>query len=296
MDPLPAGSEEALVVVRNRRGDEATLSLHGAQLLSWTPAGAGEQLYLSPWSRPGAGKPVRGGVPVCFPQFSDRGPLPKHGIVRASRWELVFPPVPGAEVGEARFQIDSAMTGTPWEHAFCLVLVVRLGPGWVELHLQAANTGRSAYGFTAALHTYLAVPDVRAVQLHGVQRCAYEDNLDARRVKQEGAEPLEFAGEVDRVYLQVPPSLYLHGGGGAARAVVQQGFTETVVWNPGPAKAAKLGDMPAGDWQRMACIEAASAARPVHLAPGKTWRGMQRIEVPAAAGFDLALATPVRGA
>jgi hypothetical protein len=29
----------------------------------------------------------------------------------------------------------------------------------------------------------------------------------------------------------------------------------------------------------MVCIEAAVVARPVTLAPGKTWRGMQRLEL-----------------
>jgi glucose-6-phosphate 1-epimerase len=66
-----------------------------------------------------------------------------------------------------------------------------------------------------------------------------------------------------------------------------------VVWNPGPQKAARLGDMPAEDWTRMLCIEAAAVGVPVQLAPGKTWRGMQRIELPQSAGFDLSQATPV---
>src|SRR5215212_9701610 len=102
MTAAPArGSAE--VPLRNAAGDEASFSLHGAQLLSWVPQGAGEQIYLSPLSRPGAGKAVRGGTPVCFPQFADRGPLPKHGFVRNSRWELVAGPAPHADVAEARF-------------------------------------------------------------------------------------------------------------------------------------------------------------------------------------------------
>ncbi|WP_256373127.1 hypothetical protein [Ramlibacter montanisoli] len=36
--------------------------------------------------------------------------------------------------------------------------------------------------------------------------------------------------------------------------------------------------MPPQDWLRMLCIEAAVAAQPVQLAPGKTWRGLQRLE------------------
>lgn len=277
MSPPAAARDDADVPLRNAAGDEASFSLHGAQLLSWVPHGAGEQIYLSPLSPPRAGKSARGGTPVCFPQFSDRGPLPKHGFVRTVRWELVSHPVSGAEVAEARFQVDSASIGVTWEHAFCLVLVARLGPRWLELELQAANTGRTAYDFTAALHTYLAV-DLPAVRVHGLQGCDYQDNLAGLQVRREQPAALTVAGEVDRVYLQVPSALAVEQGG-LQRRVVQKGFTDTVVWNPGPAKAAQLGDMPPQDWQRMLCIEAAVVGQPVNLPPGKTWRGGQRLEM-----------------
>jgi glucose-6-phosphate 1-epimerase len=268
-----------LVALRNRTGDAAVFSLHGAQLLSWVPAGAGEQIYLSRLSPPTPGKSARGGTPVCFPQFSDRGPLPKHGFVRTARWELVSPPVTGNEIAEARFQVDSSTLAVAWGHAFCLVLVARLGPGWLELELQAANTGRSAFDFTAALHTYLAV-DVPSARVLGLQSCDYQDNLAGLQVRHETTAALTISGEVDRVYLQVPPMLRLQDGG-SERRIVQSGFVDAVVWNPGPAKATQLGDMPPQDWQRMLCIEAGVIGQPVHLPPGKTWHGVQRLEMGA---------------
>ena len=76
-------------------GARAVVALHGAHVLSWTPAGAPEQLYLSPKSEFTAGQAIRGGVPVCFPQFAARGPLPKHGFARTRPWQLV-----SAEQGE----------------------------------------------------------------------------------------------------------------------------------------------------------------------------------------------------
>lgn len=262
----------------NASGDEAVVSVHGGQLLSWRPAGAGELLYLSPLSHPGEGVAVRGGVPVCFPQFSSRGPLPKHGFARTSRWMLVTAPAPQAEVAEARFQLDSRMVAG--DRAYCLVLVVRLGPRWLELELQVANTGRTSWSFTAALHTYFQLSDLRAASLEGLQGLAYEDMVRGGSLQREAAPVLAFDGsEIDRVYRAVDRPVVLRAPGAPERSIAQTGFADVVVWNPGPAKAASLGDLPAHDWARMLCVEAGAIAQPVVLAPGKTWRGTQRVEL-----------------
>jgi glucose-6-phosphate 1-epimerase len=269
------------VVLRTAAGDAASFSLHGAQLLSWLPAGAGEQIYLSPWSRPAPGVAVRGGTPVCWPQFSERGPLPKHGFARTNRWQLLTPPTPPtpqASEAQARFQLDSSGSGGPWDRAFCLVLFARLGPGWLELQLQAANTGRTPWSFTAALHTYLRVDDVGGVRLAGLRGLDCEDMVQGNAVRTERAPVLTISDETDRVYRGVSRPLSLQDGG-TSRRISQQGFADTVVWNPGPAKAARLGDMPPEDWRHMLCVEAAAVAQPVELAPGKTWSGLQRIEL-----------------
>src|SRR6202012_2821919 len=76
-------------------GARATILLHGGHRVSWIPAGGQEQLYVSPTSEYGEGQAVRGGVPVIFPQFSSRGTLPRHGLVRTRTWEHVAMPSHG---------------------------------------------------------------------------------------------------------------------------------------------------------------------------------------------------------
>src|SRR5688572_29727961 len=66
-------------------GSRIVVSRFGGQVLSWVAHGR-ERLYLSSTAAADSVQPVRGGVPVCFPQFSGRGPLPKHGFARTSTW------------------------------------------------------------------------------------------------------------------------------------------------------------------------------------------------------------------
>src|SRR6218665_2338535 len=91
------------VVLRAPGGARATVLLHGAHVVSWVPAGAEEQLYLSPQAVAGPGMSVRGGVPVIFPQLERMGPdpsLPRHGLARTRAWS-----VDSGRVGEEHAQM-----------------------------------------------------------------------------------------------------------------------------------------------------------------------------------------------
>ena len=75
--------------LRNSVGDQLVVLQHGAQVLSWMTADGIERMYCTP-RLPSTPKPVRGGVPVIFPQFNLRGPdfsLPRHGFARHQPWE-----------------------------------------------------------------------------------------------------------------------------------------------------------------------------------------------------------------
>jgi glucose-6-phosphate 1-epimerase len=78
------------VILTAADGARAEVYLHGAHVTSWLPAGASEdRLFLSRRSRFAAGAAIRGGIPVCFPQFATQGPLPSHGFARVTAWDLV---------------------------------------------------------------------------------------------------------------------------------------------------------------------------------------------------------------
>lgn len=82
---------DGIMVTHLRSGDGATALVadHGAHLLSWCPADATEVIFLSQTSGFGDGEAVRGGVPIIFPQFGERGSGKRHGIARTREWQFV---------------------------------------------------------------------------------------------------------------------------------------------------------------------------------------------------------------
>jgi glucose-6-phosphate 1-epimerase len=280
--PIPISRHLGLDVIQLAAPDgaRATISLHGAHVLSWVPAGGEEQLYLSPRSTFGSGQAIRGGVPVIFPQFAARGGLPRHGFARTRPWQLI-----SAEQGKddalAVLRLaDDAATRLLWPHAFEAELSVRVAGATLEIELACENRGETAFDFTAALHTYLRVDDLDAASLQGLSGLTYWDSA-ANLENRQRVDLLLPSGELDRIYYDLPGALLLQED--ARRlAVRQQGFEDAVVWNPGAEKCAALADMPPEGWRHMLCVEAAAIARPVQLQPGESWSGMQSLTAAAA--------------
>lgn len=259
---------------------QAFIAAQGAQVLSWRPSDGRERLYLSATTGGlrHAGETaaaIRGGMPVCLPQFSDRGPLVKHGFARNLPWMLAER---SANTLVLTLRDDQASLAQ-WPHSFLATLTVIQQPRSLEVCLSIANTGDQPFAFSTALHTYLRVDDIRYTRLLGLQNVSYQDATDHCVVKTQQEAQLTIPGEVDRVYMAPPASLQLLEQGHAPLHISQQGFSDTVVWNPGPDKARSLPDMPDQDWQHMLCVEAACAAAPVTLPAGAIWQGSQRLSL-----------------
>ena len=271
------------VTLRAADGAQAIVTLHGGHVVSWTPAGSGlERLYLSPASAFTKGQAIRGGVPVVFPQFSNRGPLPNHGFARTSVWQLQHHErgARGEALAVLRL-VDDAQTRAVWPHGFVLELGVHVSGDCLTLELTCTNTGAQSMSFTCALHTYLRVTDVSTVALEGLHGRAYWDKVDGLD-KTQHAELLLIDGEVDRVYAGVRQDLSLRESATAtagALLIAQRGFDDVVVWNPGAQRCAMLPDMPAQGYRQMLCVEAARIAEPVVLQGGQRWQGMQQLQV-----------------
>ena len=280
-DPGPFSATEIFqglpcVRLRHASGDAALVALHGAQVLSWT-AGGVERLYLSPKSVMDGQAAIRGGIPLCFPQFNQRGPLVKHGFARHLPWAPGPVRVEGSEIFAGFCLTQSEATLAVWPHTFASRLAVRLGPGRLQLDFSVHNTGAAALCFTLALHSYLRVSDITGVRLEGLDGQPVWDSVTGRDACQTG--PLRFTEEFDRVYQAAAGPLVLNDSARKLRIAQSPNFGQTVVWNPGPARCATLADMPPGGYQHMLCVEAAQVDAPVDLAAGASWTGWQTLTV-----------------
>lgn len=263
--------------IQSPDGAQATVLLHGGHLVSWKPAGGEEQLYLSPSAVAGQGQAIRGGVPVIFPQFEQRGPdvsLPRHGLARTRTWQI-------DEVREGKdhtqvtlFLTDDDSTRAWWPHQFRLEMTISISGPRLDMELYAHNPGTTTWPFSAALHTYLGVSDVTLVRLQGLDGCRFHDCLLGGEAIEDHPEK-RFHGEIDRIY-EKATSLLLRDGP-RRLAIESDNLPDAVIWNPGPEKCAEMKDMPAADWQSMLCVEAASIIEPVTLGPDESWSGRQTL-------------------
>lgn len=257
-------------------GATAIVSLFGGQVLSWTPRGGKEWLYLSETATFDRSAPIRGGVPVCFPQFADLGSLSKHGFVRTMEWSVADRRVDKTfALIQLRLE-DSAQTRALWNHAFGIELTISIEDNRLDLEFEVDNRDAEALTFTGALHTYLRVREAEEARLEGLYGFTYRDSANGNAIKRESGDALMVEAEVDRVYRQVNRPLLLRDGS-RTLGINTEGFADVVVWNPWETRCAALADMPDNGFRRMLCVEAAAADTPITVAAGEQWWGRQTL-------------------
>lgn len=263
------------VMLTTEDGAQAEIYLHGGHVASWKPANGEDRLFLSKTSEFRSGAAIRGGVPVCFPQFAGFGPLPKHGFVRTLPWTIRH----GGANSIALQLTESAATLKLWPHAFTAVLTVSVGAQSLLLEFEVTNTGEAAFEFTGALHTYFQISDVRSTVIEGLSGRRYADRAGGGFVESvQSASPIAFEGEVDRVYYDAPERVIIREAD-RTTTVMSRGFPDVVVWNPGPIMGAKMSDLEPDGYRRMVCVEAAVVGKPITVEPQATWRGSQIVMV-----------------
>ncbi len=239
----------------------ARLSLHGGQLLHWAPKGASPMLWCSPRARLRPGQAIRGGIPVCWPWFGShprRPDFPAHGFARTALWQPLVARANGGGVILTLALVRDAASFRFMPQRVEARLTLHIGR-CLRLTLESRNPDCRPVRLSQALHAYFAVSHPQQVRLLGLDGRPYVDKVaGGRRAVQRG--PVVIRGETDRVFLQAPGPVILEDPGLGRRLHIHKtGSGSTVVWNPGAAKSAAMGDMGPEAWKGMLCIEAANA-------------------------------------
>lgn len=253
------------------RDAELLIARQGAQIIGYQVDGQQPLIWRNEAAVFKQGKPVRGGIPVCWPWFGNlernpdsvqamrqsSEPAKAHGEVRALNWELLG----AGEDGDALLvelvlpEAEGRLPG--WPHNVALKLSIRLDQA-LNVSLVSFNASGETVTFSQALHTYFAVSDVRQIRIQGLDGLSYIETLEGWEKRQQSGD-LTFTGETDRIYLDTPNLLGIVDPQWQRRVLIQtSGSNSAVLWNPWIEKTQRFTDMAADGWQGMVCVETAN--------------------------------------
>ena len=246
---------------------EGAVFLQGAHVSHFQPAGQHPVLWMSEKSWFEAGRPIRGGVPICFPWFGPHpsdASAPGHGSVRLQPWRLT-----SAELLEdggigVRLQASCAPFDMTYRVQFGRSLVMEFS---VELSEQA----EVAAEYEEALHTYFSVGDIHRTTVSGLEQSDFVDTVGGRTERKASGQPIRFESETDQVYQNTIGACVIHDPALERRIVIdRRNSASTVVWNPWIAKSVRMPDFGDHEWPGMLCVETANIRENrVRLQPGQ---------------------------
>ncbi|KAE8712780.1 putative glucose-6-phosphate 1-epimerase [Hibiscus syriacus] len=276
------------ILLRNPRGTSARVSLHGGQVLSWRTDRGEELLFTSSKAIFKPPYAVRGGIPICFPQFGQRGSLEQHGFARNRTWIIDENPPPWHPNGSnGKAYIDLLLKPSEddlkiWPHSFEFRLRVYLtADGNLSLISRIRNINCKPFSFSIAYHTYFSISDISEVRVEGLETLDYLDNLCQRERFTEQGDALTFESEVkpsngkafqfsesisiDRVYLgsRDVVAIFDHERK-RTFSIRKEGLPDIGVWNPWEKKSKAIADFGDEEYKQMLCVNGAAIEKHTH--------------------------------
>ncbi|CAN1222728.1 Putative glucose-6-phosphate 1-epimerase, partial [Linum grandiflorum] len=251
--------------------------LYGGHVTSWKNDHGEELLFVSSKAIFKPPKAIRGGIPICFPQFSNHGSLEAHGFARNRFWSVESDPPPFPTSSASKAYVDLILKPTEedlkiWPHSGGDLLLTS--------RVRNTSTDGKPFSFTFAYHTYLAVSDISEVRVEGLETLDYLDNLQNKQRFTEQGDAITFESEIDKIYVSTPTKIAILDHEKKRTFVLRKdGLPDAVVWNPWDKRAKSIADLGDDDYKHMLCVEAAAVEKPITIKSGEEWRG--RLELSA---------------
>lgn len=266
----------------DNENSEIQIYKHGATLTSWKLHG-NEIIFCSGNAKLDGSKPIRGGVPICFPAFGPWPLGPQHGFARNSKWtQLGGSNQDGCIKTELGLKSNDE-TKKMWDSDFNCIYSIESKGNKLKLEMNVENTGKDKeFDFTFCFHCYFSVPDVELCKISGLKGLTYADKtLEGTPKNVEDRDEVTVTQFTDRVYEKAPDSGVILSGlhGGKSLKVTKSNLADIVVWNPWKENAAKMGDFGDTEYPTMICVEPANASSKIALQAGEKWTGIIELEV-----------------
>ena len=267
-DALPAAANET-VALTNAHGS-AKISLVGANVFSYVPAGGAEVLFSV--KDPDFASPEfqHAGIPVVWPWFNMNGEAGTaiHGFARRMKW-TVLEKAETADVSRLVLElVSSEATRSVWPYDFRLVCTVTICDRLL-ISLATTNTGKIPFEITEGLHAYFRVSDVDGVVVRGLDGCL-NDSLRPDIPDTEFSGDLRFHAGEGRVFTPGQGEYVLFDeGAGRAICLAARGNAKLILWSI--PESSCTGQFSGDDWRHFACVEPATINRESALTvlPGK---------------------------
>lgn len=240
---------------------KAAISLFGGHVISYQPVNEKEIIWLSENVDLSGKKPIRGGIPICWPWFG-KAAEPSHGFVRTREWSLnQHRENENGVIVSLRIQ-HSDETLAIWPYEFSLELQVELADS-LKVSLITTNKSTKSFKFGGALHTYFDIGDIHQTQVTKLG----EHYIEAKKSHVSNQTAI-FSGEVDRIYTLAQKSNdILDTANQRTISLTHSGNNSVVVWNPWQEIATSMVDMANDGYLGMVCVESAIYDNQLELKP-----------------------------
>jgi len=251
-------NESGLLSVRH--GDASfSLSVHGANLISYIPSEEVGEVIWTGGYEPRQGEDCWGGIPLVWPWFMvGTGDTPKgpfHGPARFATWKIL-----DLTRTEAATELRLGLPGSLQSAAGQPIpleaeLRVRLADT-LQLELITRNPSDQAQPLEHCFHAYFKVGDVTRVRVDGLEGSEVQDNRQPGSPRATQLIPVTLDGPAARIYRPFPDRVSLEDPVLRRRITLRSPeAAQLVLWNAGPVREENGHPTGEAEWRTQLALE-----------------------------------------
>jgi len=233
------------------------------------------------------GKPgvaIRGGVPICWPQFGNfpaaKAPGMAYGFARKSaKWQIAKQ----TEDSVTLALVSDAETLASWPCAFEFLFTITLGARSLRMSLEVANNGEEPMEFTGCLHTYWRCGAVGQCAVEGLKGAEFDTGIgNAFRgdaTEKRASVPFVDEKQTQLFYARASDAITIMEAGRRRLRLTKSNMPDWVLWNTGAENGSNIKDLAAGEYKGYVCVEPTFASSPIRVAPGGVWVASHEAQV-----------------